>query len=109
MTNQKLSNLGRKLTSDALAIELAWLTEREPAPSPNRPALESEAELGFTLSESQFAAAVQDLLELSEIPDALEQVVGNRTTLSAYRDAGVEPWEVVQHILWRRSEAEAAF
>jgi len=109
MRNQNLSDVGGKLTTDALTIELAWLTEPGPAPSPNRPALESEAELGFTLSESQFAAAVQDLLELSEIPDASGQVIRNRTTLSAYRDAGVEPWEVVQHILWRRREAEAAF
>ena len=109
MTNQNLSDAGRKFTADALTIELAWSTEPAPAPSPNRPALEGEAELGFTLSEPQFAAAVQDLLELSEIPDALEQVIKNRTTLAAYRDAGVEPWEVVQHILSRRREAEAAF
>jgi len=109
MTNRNLSNLGRKLAADALTIELAWLAEPAPAPSANRPALESEAELGFTLSESQFAAAVQDLLELSEIPDASGQVIRNRTTLSAYRDAGADPWEVVQHLLFRRREAEAAF
>jgi len=108
MANQKLSDLGRKFTADALTIELAWSVEPAPVPSPNRLPLESEAELGFTLSESQFAAGVQDLLELSEIPEASGHVIQNRTVLAAYRDAGAEPWEVVQHILLRRREAEAA-
>jgi hypothetical protein len=92
---------GRQLLAAALKIEMAWLDEAEPTPSPMRPQLESEAEFGLTLTESIYAAGVLDLFEEKGVEGAFDQVVGNRLTLAAYRDCGAEPWEVVSHILSR--------
>lgn len=99
--SNNLDALGKKMTADARAIELAWLDEAAAPSSPTRPVLDSEVEFGFSLSESQYAGAVQLILEEAEVPGAARSVISNRATLAAYRDAGIEPWEVVKHILSR--------
>jgi hypothetical protein len=99
MTHHKDDELaGHELLESALRIELVWLDESAPTPSSGRVPLDSEVDFGLTLTESQYAAGVLDLFEQEGVDDAFEEVIANRLTLSAYRDFGAEPWEVVAHI-----------
>jgi hypothetical protein len=92
---------GRKLVADALKIEPAWLDSPEATPSASRVPLPSEIDLGLIPTESQYAAGLLDRFELQGIGDALDNVIANRTTLATFRDAAVEQWEVVAHVLSR--------
>jgi len=91
----------RKILAYAVKIEMAWRKEPVPAAATDRRPLLSTIETGYEPNEATYAAAVQLLLEEDCVPFAQKTVIQNRMALSAYRDAGVEPGELVNYILSR--------
>jgi hypothetical protein len=91
----------RVLLSYAAEIESIWGHELAPKSAPDRPRLESTTDTGFDPSETMYAAMVQFLLEDAGIRTAQNSVVLNRELLNQFRDAAIEPSDVVRHILSR--------
>lgn len=82
------------------AIEEAWGSE--PIPRAAQPVpLESAIELGYEVTEADYAATVQMLLEEAGWEPAQEFVFESRGWLAHAIDGGIEPWEVSQFVQLR--------
>lgn len=93
------------VTSRARAIEVAWLRERAYLTHPDRPRLKLEKRLRRTLSESEYAAMVADVLIAAGWPadSAMANVRANRQALSTFRDHGFSPKAVAKSVVYQLS------